>query len=153
LAGDRHGTGSRPRAPAGKLRTRGMVMKRFLLVLAALAPLGAGACNKPTPDDCRKAISNMERVLGTEAAARNTGNEREVRRCRGGSTKEAVACAIKATTTEELKACAFMGSKGKSAAAPSAPSPSAPSTAPGAPGAPSTPPSAPPPSDPAPSTK
>src|SRR5262249_10956297 len=96
LAGDRPGTGSRPRAPAGRLRTRGMVMKRFLLVLAALTPLGAGACNKPTPDDCRKAITNMERLLGTEAAARNADNEGEVRRCRGGSTKEAVACAIKA---------------------------------------------------------
>jgi len=123
-------------------------MKRFLLVLATLAPLGAGACNKPTPEDCRKAITNMERLLGTEAAARNAGDEGEVRRCRGGSTKDAVACAIKATTLEELKACAFMGSKGKSSAADSAPTPAAPTPAapaappPGAPpAAPDTPPS------------
>ena len=88
-------------------------MKRFLFVLATLAALGAGACNKPTPEDCRQAISNMERLLGTEAAARNAGDEGEVRRCRGGSTKEAVACAIKATTLEELNACGFWGSKGK----------------------------------------
>ena len=119
-------------------------MKRFLFVLAALAPLGAGACNKPTPEDCRKAITNMERLLGTEAAARSTDNDGEVRRCRGGSTKESVTCAIKATTLDELKACALWGSKGKSTAAPS---PSAPP--PGAPPA-----GAPPaPSDPAPSTK
>ena len=123
-------------------------MKRFLFVLAVLAPLGTGACNKPTPEDCRKAITNMERLLGTEAAARNAGDEGEVRRCRGGSTKDAVACAIKATTLEELKACAFMGSKGKSSAADSAPTPAAPTPAapaappPGAPpAAPDTPPS------------
>jgi hypothetical protein len=124
-----------------------MVMKRFLLVLAALAPLGAGACNKPTPEDCRKAISNMERLLGTEAAARSADNDGEVRRCRGGSTRDAVACAIKATTVEELKACAFMGSKGKSTAGDSAPSPGAPS-----PGAPTPSPPSPSAPTPAPAT-
>jgi hypothetical protein len=127
-----------------------MVMKRFLLVVAALAPLGTGACNKPTPEDCRQAIANMERLLGTEAASRNADNEGDVRRCRGGSTKEAVTCAIKASTLDELKACAFMGSKGKSAAAPtppSAPAPSAPGTT-----SPGTSPGTPTPSTPTPST-
>lgn len=133
-------------------------MKRFLLVLAAvgpLGPLGAGACNKPTPDDCRKAITNMERLLGTEAAARNTDNEGDVRRCRGGSTKEAVACAIKAGTPEELKACAFMGAKGKKTETDTAAPPATPSTptppTPGAPPASAPTPSAPPPSTPTPS--
>jgi hypothetical protein len=117
-----------------------MVMKHFLLALAALAPLGAGACNKPTPEDCRKAIANVEHLLGTEATARNADNDAEVRRCRGGSTKENVACRIKATTVEELHACGVKGSKDKPAAGASAPSPSAPS--PGAPPpAPGTPPS------------
>ncbi len=128
-------------------------MKRFLLVLAALAPLGAGACNKPTPEDCRKAIANMERLLGTEAAARNADNEGEVRRCRGGSTKEAVACAIKANTLEELNACGFRSSRGKKTdkapPSPSAPSPGAPSPGTPSPGTP--PPSAPSPGTPAPS--
>ena len=131
-------------------------MKRCLLVLAALVPLGTGACNKPTQEDCRQAISNMERLLGTEAASRNADNEGEVRRCRGGSTKESVACAIKATTLDELKACAFRGSKGKSTAAPSAPAPGSAAPAPSAP-APGTPtPAAPAPGAPepgAPSTK
>jgi hypothetical protein len=127
-----------------------MVMKRFLFILVALAPLGAGACNKPTPEDCRKAITNMEHLLGTEAASRNTDNDSEVRRCRGGSTKENVACAIKATTVEELHACGFRGSKDKSAAAPSTETPSAPP--PGAPPA-APPPGAPTPGTPPPSTK
>lgn len=105
-------------------------MKRFLLAVAVMAPLGTGACNKPTAEDCKQAILNMERLLGTEAAARNVDNDGEIRRCRGGSRKEAVACAIKATSIDELKACAFMGSKGK--ADPSAPSaPTTPTPNPG----------------------
>jgi hypothetical protein len=86
-----------------------MVMKRFLFVVIAVA--GFGACNKPTADDCRVAITNMQKLLGTDMAAKNADTEGEVRRCKGGSTKEAVACASKATTLAELKACGFMGSK------------------------------------------
>jgi hypothetical protein len=89
-----------------------MVMKRFLFV--ATLVLGGSVlagCNKPTPEDCRAAITNMEKLLGTEASARAADNEGEIRRCRGGSSKEAVACAAKATTVEELKACTFMSSK------------------------------------------
>jgi hypothetical protein len=120
-----------------------MVMKRFLFVLAALAPLGTGACNKPTPEDCRTAITNMERLLGTEAAARNTDIEAEVRRCRGGSTRDAVACAIKAATPEDLNACGFRSAKAKKAN----PDTAAPASAPPASAPPA---SAPPASAPAP---
>jgi hypothetical protein len=92
-----------------------MVMKRFLLVVVAAA--GIGACNKPSADDCRQAIKNMQELLHTDSAARNTDNEAEVRLCKGGSSKEAVTCAINAKTAEELKACAFMASKGASKSA------------------------------------
>lgn len=87
-------------------------MKRFLFILAALAPLGTGACNKPTPEDCRKAILHWEELLGTDTTSRNTDIEAEVRRCRGGSTKEAVTCVLDAKTLDELNACNFRG-KGK----------------------------------------
>jgi len=86
-------------------------MKRFLFVVIAM--VGAGACDKPALDDCRQAIANMQKLLGTDTAAKNLDNEGEVRRCKGGSSKEAVACAIKATTVDQLKACEFMGSKAK----------------------------------------
>jgi hypothetical protein len=86
-----------------------MVMKRFLLVVMAAA--GLGACNKPSADECLQAINNMEKLLGTDAVARNNDNDSEVRRCKGGSSKEAVACAIKASTLDQLKACDFMGAK------------------------------------------
>ena len=88
-------------------------MKRFLLAVAVLVAPGLVACNKPTEDECRQAIGKVQNLFGTEAAARNADNEGEVRRCRGGSTKDTVACAIKANTVAELKACAFMSAKSK----------------------------------------
>jgi len=85
-------------------------MTRFLLVLVVLSGLGGlGACNKPQADDCRKAIANMQALLGTTAVGKATSDiEGEVRRCKGGSSREAVACAEGATTVEQLKACGFM---------------------------------------------
>ena len=88
-------------------------MKQFLLVVVVvmLAGLG-GACNKPAAEDCRKAIMNMEALLGTTPVGATPGDiEGEVRRCKGGSTREAVDCAIKATSVEQLKACGFMSKK------------------------------------------
>lgn len=77
--------------------------------LSFIVALGAAAaCNKPESDDCRKALDNMAHIIGTENLKGNSDNEGEVRRCRGGSSKEAVACAIKATTKEELVKCDFM---------------------------------------------
>lgn len=76
---------------------------RFALLFIAVA-----ACNKPESDDCRKALDNMARIIGTENLKGNTDNEGEVRRCRGGSSKEAVACAIKAQTKDDLVKCDFM---------------------------------------------
>lgn len=86
-------------------------MKRFLLIVVAIT--GASACNKPSADDCRRAIVHMQELLGTDNAAKNNDNEAEVRRCKGGSSREAVACALKATSLAELKACDFMGPKNK----------------------------------------
>ena len=85
-------------------------MKRFLLVVVTAAGLaGVGACNKPTAEDCRAAILNMERLLHTNTeTGRTSESESEVRRCKGGSTQQAVACAKRATTLAELKACDFM---------------------------------------------
>jgi len=92
-------------------------MKRFLLIAIAVTGIGGlGACDKPTADDCRLAIVNMEKLLGTDTltTTSKTGeNESEVRRCKGGSTREAVACAKAATTLPQLKACDFMGAKSK----------------------------------------
>lgn len=122
-------------------------MKRFAVVLGLL--LLAGACNKPSEESCRKALANVRTLLGTESSESDA--EGDVRRCKGGSSKKNVDCAINATSLEQLKGCGFMkvpekkpGDTG-SAAAPAAPAtgapaaPAAPATgAPAAPAAPAT---------------
>jgi len=80
-------------------------MKHLIIGLGVC--LGLAACNKPSDADCRKAITNMQALLGT-SKLNEGGIESEVRSCKGGSSKEAVACAIKAATLEELRACDFM---------------------------------------------
>ena len=78
-----------------------MAMKRLALLVLLVA------CNKPSEENCRKAIDNMEHLMGTESLTQTGGVEGEVRRCKGGSSKEAVECAMKATTLEELEHCDF----------------------------------------------
>jgi hypothetical protein len=80
-----------------------MDMTRFLLVAMLIA-----ACDKPTPENCRKALLNMQHLMGTDTfTTGNGGIEGEVRRCRGGSTKKAVECAMAATSLDELRKCDF----------------------------------------------
>ena len=79
-------------------------MKRVAILCALVL---AVACDKPTPEDCEKALRNMQTLLGTENLTTTASLQGEVRRCRGGSTKTAVACAIKATTLDELEKCDF----------------------------------------------
>jgi hypothetical protein len=76
-------------------------MKRIAIVVGLLAL--AGACNKPSEESCRKALANMKALLGTESAAADVSGD--VRRCRGGSSKRAVDCAVRARTLDELRGC------------------------------------------------
>lgn len=81
-------------------------MARLALLLAiATASLG---CNKPSEEDCKVALTNMRRLMGTESSLDQSSTAGDVRRCKGGSTKTAVACAAKAQTLDELRACDFM---------------------------------------------
>lgn len=82
-----------------------MGMTRFASsIFVAFAALAG--CNKPSKEDCRKAIENMRALMHTTQL--HTDVEGEVRRCNGGSRKEAVDCAIKANTIAELRECKFM---------------------------------------------
>jgi hypothetical protein len=109
-----------------------MVMKRFAVVFGLMVLVGA--CNKPSEDDCRKAILNFRSILGTESPTSDIDGD--VRRCKGGSSKKAVECASKAKSVEELRACGFLkvpdkGSTPGSAAAPTPGSAAAPAPTPG----------------------
>jgi len=87
-------------------------MKRFLLVVVAiLSAGGAGACNKPSAEDCRLAVTKVRDLYDPEVATRNTDIEAEVRACKGGSTKEDVACVLKAQAATEFEACNFWARK------------------------------------------
>lgn len=79
-------------------------MIRVVLLMVAL---GAFGCSKPGEEDCRKAIANMQKLMGTESLRDPAAIEGEVRRCRGGSKKKAVQCAIKAQTLDDLRHCDF----------------------------------------------
>ena len=80
-------------------------MKRIVIALGLV--LAAPATSR-TPENCRKALLNMQHLLGTDNLEDGTGRlESEIRRCRGGSTKESVECAMNATTLDELKKCEF----------------------------------------------
>jgi hypothetical protein len=82
-----------------------MIRRHLLALVTALAALGA--CNKPSQDDCRKALANMQRLMGTDQLLKAGDLDGEVRRCRGGSKRESVECAVKATTLDQLRACDF----------------------------------------------
>jgi hypothetical protein len=73
-------------------------MKLFAFLMVVLV-----ACNKPSEEACTKAIENIQRILGSEGGA--TDVKGQIRRCKGGSSKEAVECASKATTRKELLDC------------------------------------------------
>ena len=78
----------------------------LLIGAISIAALAAG-CSKPSEADCRKALANMQRLMGTENLRDEGRMESEVRRCKGGSKKKAVACAIKAQTLDDLRHCEF----------------------------------------------
>ncbi|HEU4612010.1 MAG TPA: hypothetical protein VFS15_08025 [Kofleriaceae bacterium] len=79
-------------------------MIRVALLMVAVAAFG---CSKPSEEDCRKAIANMQRLMGTENLRDAATIEGDVRRCKGGSHRKAVKCAIDAKTLDDLRHCDF----------------------------------------------
>lgn len=79
--------------------------------LAALTGWALLGCNKPSSDDCEKALHNIQHILQTDNLGTTESLQGEIRRCRGSSSKKAVACTIQATNAEELNACDFVRKK------------------------------------------
>ena len=80
-------------------------MTRLALLFALV--VATGCSTKPSTDDCRKAIANMQRLMGTDNMRDDGRIEGEVRRCKGGSKKQAVDCAMKAQSLDDLRQCEF----------------------------------------------
>jgi len=79
-------------------------MKRALVLMLLLF----AACEKPSEENCRKALANMRDLMGTESGVGGRDLEGDVRRCKGGSSKKSVECAGKATSLDDLEKCEFM---------------------------------------------
>lgn len=88
-----------------------MIRNARRAALAALTGWALVGCNKPSSDDCEKALHNIQRILQTDNLGTTESLQGEIRRCRGSSSKKAVACTIQAKTVDELNACDFVRKK------------------------------------------
>ena len=78
---------------------------RTLLGLSLLGLLLLGCAARPSEEECKKAISNMQKVYKYDAAAREDETMAFVRKCRARSSRENVTCLINATTEAEIEVC------------------------------------------------
>jgi hypothetical protein len=76
-------------------------------IVASLCLVALGCTTKPSEEECRQAITNMTRLMGTENLRDHEMIESQVRRCKGGSTKKSVDCAIQARSLDDLRKCDF----------------------------------------------
>lgn len=77
------------------------------LVMLMVAVIAFGCTPKPSEEDCRKAIANMQMLMDTETLSTHEMVESQVRRCKGGSSRTSVQCAINAKTLDDLRKCDF----------------------------------------------
>ncbi len=77
-------------------------MKRLVLIVA----LGlVGACSKPSAEDCRKAVLNLQRIRGLDTSAHAPDPEAFTRKCRATGDPKIVRCIIDAKTEGEVARC------------------------------------------------
>jgi hypothetical protein len=80
-------------------------MRALSTLLAGLTLCLIASCSKPSSDDCRKAIANIQKLNGIENSDQAPDPEAAVRKCRAQSSKKAVKCTINAKTAAEAEAC------------------------------------------------
>jgi len=81
-------------------------MKALAVLLVMPIVMMNAACNKPSEENCKKAVENMRELLGTNDGV-TADTTSAIRSCKGGSSKAAVECAIAAKTVEDLEKCEF----------------------------------------------
>lgn len=78
---------------------------RISTAFLAFAVMGLAGCSRPTTEDCRKAVLNLQRLRGLDTSAHAPDPEAAVRRCKSTARTETVKCLIAARTVQELDAC------------------------------------------------
>jgi hypothetical protein len=82
------------------------IMKRLVLFLAlVVGAAGSTACSKPSAEDCRKAVLNLQRIRGLDTSAHAPDVEQFVRKCRATGSPESVHCIVNAKTEAEVSHC------------------------------------------------
>ena len=80
------------------------VLGPSLLVLVTLV-FAWGCTGRPTEEECKKAIANVQKVYKYDAVSREAETMAFVRKCRARSSRDNVACLINATNDSEIVAC------------------------------------------------
>lgn len=82
-------------------------MSRFLLVVMifAGAAVGAAGCSKPSQEDCRKAVLNLQRIRGLDTSSNAPDPEAFTRKCRSTGDPVVVRCLIGAKVEADVARC------------------------------------------------
>jgi hypothetical protein len=81
-----------------------MEMNRLIVAIGLGLFVAAGACNKPSEADCKKAINNIRKIKNFDPPS-DAEMAAAVRTCRGNATKESVSCFMNAANAAELREC------------------------------------------------
>jgi len=73
---------------------------RLVLLLLLLA-----ACGKPSEEDCRRALLNVQKIRGLSDSPNAPDPEPAVRKCRSTASKTQVDCLIAARSQQDIDAC------------------------------------------------
>jgi hypothetical protein len=74
-----------------------------VLVLGLVFVLGA--CSRPSEEDCRRALRNVQKIRGLADSPNPPDPEPAVRTCRATASKDQVACLIAAKNDQDVAAC------------------------------------------------
>lgn len=78
---------------------------RAMRSLLCLILLLTACSTKASEGDCRKAIANVNKLVGSDSTNMDQDIEAAVRRCRAQWSKKAVQCAIDAKNADAIAKC------------------------------------------------
>jgi hypothetical protein len=80
------------------------MLTRVISVLTLAIAL-VGCHGKPSEEDCKRAVANIQRVNGIEGTTNEVDTLAAVRKCRADSSKESALCIAAAKTPSDIDAC------------------------------------------------